>query len=63
MATLMRDPVMLPSSKAIVDRSTIVSHLLSDTKDPFNRSPLTIDDVIPGELLHDTFYPHLPNTK
>jgi len=47
MATLMRDPVMLPSSRAIVDRSTIKMHLLSDTTDPFNRAPLSIDDVIP----------------
>ncbi|KAF8843284.1 hypothetical protein BDN67DRAFT_946028 [Paxillus ammoniavirescens] len=47
MFTLMRDPVILPSSRAIVDRSTIKSHLLSDAKDPFNRVPLTINDVIP----------------
>ncbi|KAG6900051.1 hypothetical protein C0993_003682 [Termitomyces sp. T159_Od127] len=47
MATLMRDPVQLPSSKAVVDRSTIKSHLLSDPTDPFNRSPLKIEDVIP----------------
>ncbi|KXN88270.1 Ubiquitin conjugation factor E4 [Leucoagaricus sp. SymC.cos] len=47
MFTLMRDPVMLPSSKTIVDRATIKSHLLSDTKDPFNRAPLSIEDVIP----------------
>ncbi|RDB17892.1 Ubiquitin conjugation factor E4 [Hypsizygus marmoreus] len=47
MATVMRDPVRLPSSKAILDRSTIKSHLLSDTTDPFNRSPLKIEDVIP----------------
>lgn len=51
MATLMRDPIMLPSSKAIMDRSTIKSHLLSDTTDPFNRSPLKIEDVIPGKLV------------
>jgi len=49
MATLMRDPVILPSSRTVVDRSTIKSHLLSDTKDPFNRSPLVIEDVISGE--------------
>lgn len=48
MFTLMRDPVILPSSRVTVDRSTIKSHLLSDTKDPFNRSPLSIDDVVPG---------------
>ncbi len=49
MATLMKDPVTLPSSKAILDRSTIKSHLLSDASDPFNRAPLKIEDVIPGE--------------
>jgi len=48
MDTVMKDPVRLPSSGAIVDRATIKSHLLSDSKDPFNRLPLTIDDVIPG---------------
>ncbi|KAJ8080555.1 Ubiquitin conjugation factor E4 [Marasmius tenuissimus] len=48
MATVMRDPVLLPSSRAILDRATIKSHLLSDTKDPFNRAPLSIEDVIPG---------------
>ncbi|TFK61391.1 hypothetical protein BDN72DRAFT_828292 [Pluteus cervinus] len=47
MFTLMRDPVLLPSSKNILDRATIKSHLLSDSKDPFNRAPLTIEDVVP----------------
>ncbi|KAL1722762.1 ubiquitin elongating factor core-domain-containing protein [Schizophyllum commune] len=46
MYTVMRDPVMLPSSRTIIDRPTIKSHLLSDSKDPFNRMPLTIEDVI-----------------
>jgi ubiquitin conjugation factor E4 B len=48
MATIMRDPVILPSSKAVVDRATIKSHLLSDAKDPFNRVPLSIEQVVPG---------------
>lgn len=48
MFTLMRDPVLLPSSKIIIDLATIKSHLLSDSKDPFNRAPLSIEDVIPG---------------
>ena len=47
MSTLMVDPVLLPSSKMIVDRSTIARHLLSDQTDPFNRSPLSMEDVIP----------------
>ena len=46
MATLMKDPVVLPMSKQTVDRSTIRSHLLSDPHDPFNRSPLKIEDVV-----------------
>lgn len=45
MSSLMVDPVILPSSKTVVDRSTIARHLLSDQSDPFNRSPLTMDQV------------------
>ncbi|KAL7305224.1 hypothetical protein TKK_0002609 [Trichogramma kaykai] len=45
MSTLMSDPVILPSSKTVVDRQTIARHLLSDQTDPFNRSPLTMDMV------------------
>lgn len=45
MSTLMMDPVVLPSSKVTVDRTTIARHLLSDQTDPFNRSPLTMDQV------------------
>jgi ubiquitin conjugation factor E4 B len=42
----MTDPVILPMSRQTVDRSTIRSHLLSDPHDPFNRSPLKIEDVV-----------------
>lgn len=42
---LMRDPVLLPSSKTIVDRSTIKTHYLSDATDPFNRVPLKWEDI------------------
>ncbi|CAA0828388.1 Probable ubiquitin conjugation factor E4 [Striga hermonthica] len=45
--TLMKDPVILPSSKVIVDRPVIQRHLLSDSTDPFNRSHLTVDMLIP----------------
>ncbi|EFA77001.1 U box domain-containing protein [Heterostelium album PN500] len=51
LSTLMRDPVTLPSSKTIVDRQTIVRHLLSDQTDPFNRSKLTEDMLIPNTEL------------
>ncbi len=45
--TLMMDPVKLPASQMIVDRTTITSHLLNDPHDPFNRQPLAIEDVLP----------------
>ena len=43
----MKDPVKLPSGTTI-DRDTIVQHLLSDETDPFNRSKLTVDMLVPG---------------
>ncbi|KAA0186712.1 Ubiquitination factor E4B, partial [Fasciolopsis buskii] len=46
-STLMEDPVMLPQSQAIVDRSTIVQHLLNQETDPFNRLPLQECELIP----------------
>ncbi|KAL8694546.1 MAG: hypothetical protein Q9218_000802 [Villophora microphyllina] len=49
--TLMTDPVILPTSRTTMDRSTIRSHLLSDPNDPFNRSPLKIEDVVPNSEL------------
>jgi ubiquitin conjugation factor E4 B len=47
MATYMKDPVILHSKK-IVDRSTITQHLLNDPTDPFNRHPMSIDDIQPA---------------
>ena len=44
---LMKDPVILPS-KNVLDRSTISRHLLSDPTDPFNRQPLSEEDLVPG---------------
>ena len=46
-ALLMTDPVKLPKSNVIVDRTTIEKHLLSDPTDPFNRTPLNKDMLIP----------------
>lgn len=53
MSTLMMDPVKLPSSRVTVDRTTIARHLLSDQTDPFNRSPLTMDQVQPDIELRE----------
>lgn len=61
---LMEDPVLLPTSGVIVDRGTIRTHLLGDTRDPFNRTPLSMDMVKPGKFsllilsyfAHDTLF-------
>ncbi|KAM0846224.1 hypothetical protein ACQ4PT_055809 [Festuca glaucescens] len=49
--TLMEDPVILPSSRVTIDRPVIVRHLLSDNTDPFNRSHLTQDMLLPDRDL------------
>lgn len=50
MATVMKDPVRLPSGK-VVDRPSILRHLLTDPKDPFSRQPLTEDQLHTDEAL------------
>jgi ubiquitin conjugation factor E4 B len=62
MATLMEDPVILPTSRIIVDRSSIRSHLLSDPTDPFNRVPLKIEDVKPGMYINHSLPLRLLNS-
>ncbi|XP_029428286.1 ubiquitin conjugation factor E4 A [Rhinatrema bivittatum] len=63
MSTLMADPVILPSSKVTVDRPTIARHLLSDQTDPFNRSPLTMDQVKPNTELKQKIQQWLAERK
>ncbi|KAK9105120.1 hypothetical protein Scep_021964 [Stephania cephalantha] len=49
--TLMKDPVILPSSRMTVDRPVIQRHLLSDNSDPFSRSHLTQEMLVPNTEL------------
>uniref|UniRef100_A0A8C0JM74 Ubiquitin conjugation factor E4 n=1 Tax=Canis lupus dingo TaxID=286419 RepID=A0A8C0JM74_CANLU len=63
MSTLMSDPVVLPSSRVTVDRSTIARHLLSDQTDPFNRSPLTMDQIRPNTELKEKIQRWLAERK
>ncbi|ORY77296.1 ubiquitin elongating factor core-domain-containing protein [Protomyces lactucae-debilis] len=49
MGEIMVDPVILPASKTVIDRGTIKRHLLNDATDPFNRTPLKLEDVIPAD--------------
>lgn len=49
--TLMRDPVVMPTSDTSIDRATILRHLLSDPRDPISRKPLRADELLEnGEL-------------
>ncbi|KAM4015855.1 ubiquitin conjugation factor E4 A isoform 1-T3 [Anomaloglossus baeobatrachus] len=63
MSTVMSDPVILPSSRVTVDRSTIARHLLSDQTDPFNRSPLTMDQIKPNRELKERICTWLSERK
>ncbi len=63
MSSIMMNPVILPSSKVTVDRSTIARHLLSDQSDPFNRSPLTMEDVLPDDQLRERIHQWLAKMK
>ena len=45
---LMENPVTLPSSHMNIDRRNIEDFLLANPIDPFNRNPLTKDELIPN---------------
>lgn len=47
LAEIMTDPVKLPSG-TVMDRSTIVQHLMNKETDPFTNLPLTIQELVPG---------------
>eukprot|EP00038_Savillea_parva_P000952 m.100223 g.100223 ORF g.100223 m.100223 type:complete len:1025 (+) comp10337_c0_seq3:236-3310(+) len=53
MDELMTDPVRLPASGQIMDRKHIHAHLLSQPRDPFNRAPLTVEDLISEDELRE----------
>jgi len=53
MSEIMKDPVLLPTSNTIIDRVTIMKHLLSDQTDPFNRQPLTKEMLTPQPELKE----------
>lgn len=56
MSTLMRDPVILPSSRQVIDRPNILRHLMTDPRDPINRSPLQASELIPATDLKERIH-------
>lgn len=43
--TLMRDPVVMPTSGTSIERAVILRHLMSDPRDPISRKPLTPEQL------------------
>lgn len=50
MGIMMKNPVILPS-ETVVDLMTIKKHLMNEQTDPFNRQPLTLEEVKPDKEL------------
>lgn len=49
--TMMENPVKLPTSGHTMDFKYIKQMLLNDERDPINRKPLKISDLVPDEDL------------
>ena len=60
---LMEDPVILPQSKITLDRITIETQLLSCPEDPYTRSPLKKEDLIPNVELKNKIDQYKKNKK
>eukprot|EP00397_Hematodinium_sp_SG-2012_P002574 GEMP01002581.1.p1 GENE.GEMP01002581.1~~GEMP01002581.1.p1 ORF type:complete len:1013 (+),score=207.23 GEMP01002581.1:205-3243(+) len=56
MQEIMADPVLLPTSNTIMDRTVIERHIMSNDDDPFTRKPLKIPDLIPETVLRDRIH-------
>ena len=55
-------PVTLPSGN-VTDLKTIKQHLLNDPHDPFNRSPLKLDQCVPADELREKMKAWLEEKK
>ena len=62
LATVMTDPVLLPSGQTM-DRSVIERHLLSSLTNPFTMEPMTPEDLKPNEDLREEIENWIANAK
>ena len=53
MGGVMNSPVKLPGSGKVCERKVIIGHLLRDSRDPFDSSPLSASDLVPCEELKE----------
>mmetsp|Transcript_4918 Transcript_4918/g.31454 ORF Transcript_4918/g.31454 Transcript_4918/m.31454 type:complete len:1286 (-) Transcript_4918:321-4178(-) len=58
MQVVMTEPVMLPSNN-VLDRKTILQHLMNTPSDPFTREPLTIESCKPLPKLQQRIHAYL----
>lgn len=58
MQVIMTEPVMLPSNN-VLDRKTILQHLMNTPSDPFTREPLTIENCKPLPRLQERIHAYL----
>merc|ERR1719181_17386 len=56
MQDIMEDPVLLPTSKTIMDRKVIERHIMSNDDDPFNRMPLKVADLVPETKMREEIH-------
>lgn len=54
MMTPIEEPILLPESKIFMDKSVISSHLINDETDPFNRTKLTMNELLSYNNLPET---------
>ena len=52
----MVDPVLLPNSQMVMDRSVIERHIMANDDDPFTRAKLTVSDLIPQQELKEEIH-------
>ena len=45
MGSFMKNPVRLQTSGVVMDKVTILKHMLTDKTDPYNRKPITYDQI------------------
>ncbi|CXI23252.1 ubiquitin conjugation factor E4 B, putative [Plasmodium berghei] len=60
---IMFDPVLLPTSGIVIDRKNIERHLMSEPNDPFNRAPLSKEQLIPMSELKEEIQNYVNKLK
>ncbi|CRH03730.1 ubiquitin conjugation factor E4 B, putative [Plasmodium relictum] len=60
---IMLDPVLLPTSGIIIDRKNIERHLMSEPNDPFNRAPLSKEQLVAMPELKEEIHKYIDNLR